>query len=142
MTSTAPGPRVWYQPIAAGLLMLSIGGTSAAQTQDAYFEFLMAQHLEAQGDQAGALAALERAAAADPASAEVKAEIASFQLRRNRRTDAESAGLEALKLDSDNLEAHRVLGLIYAADVDATRGSSSTMTSSAATAFLRSPEVA
>ena len=119
MTSTAPGPRVWYQPIAVGLLMLSIGGTAAAQTQDAYFEFLMARHLEAQGDQAGALAALERAAAADPASAEVKAEIASFQIRRNRRTDAESAALEALKLDSDNLEAHRVLGLIYAADVDA-----------------------
>ena len=119
MTFTVPGPRVWYQPIAAGLLMLWIGGTAAAQAPDAYFEFLMAQHLEAQGDQAGALAALERVAAADPRSAAVKAEIASFHLRRSRRTDAESAALEALKLDSANLEAHRVLGLISAADVDA-----------------------
>jgi len=99
--------------------VLSLGGTAAAQAPEAYFEFLMARRLEAQGDQAGALAALERAAAADPASAEVRAEIASFQLRRNRSGDAESAALEALKLDDMNLQAHRVLGLIYAAHVDA-----------------------
>jgi tetratricopeptide (TPR) repeat protein len=79
----------------------------------------MARRLEALGDHPGALAALERAAAADPASAEVRAEIASFQLRRNRRTEAEQAALAALKLDDANLEAHRVLGLIYAATADA-----------------------
>jgi tetratricopeptide (TPR) repeat protein len=49
----------------------------------------------------------------------VRAEIASFQLRRNRRSDAETAALQALKLDDANLEAHRVLGLIYSANVDA-----------------------
>lgn len=103
----------------ACLLVLSMAETAAAQSLDPYFEFLMARRLEAQGDQAGALAALERAAAADPASAEVRAEIASFQLRRNRRPDAETAALQALKLDDANLEAHRVLGLIYAANVDA-----------------------
>ena len=108
-------------PVAAAgyVLVLSLAGTAAAQSPDAYFEFLMARRLESQGDQAGALAALERAAAADPASAEVRAEIASFQLRRNRRTDAESAAVQALKLDEANLEAHRVLGLIYSANVDA-----------------------
>jgi tetratricopeptide (TPR) repeat protein len=96
-----------------------MAGIAAAQSTDPYFEFLMARRLESQGDQAGALAALERAAAADPASAEVKAEIASFQLRRNRRADAETAALQALKIDDGNLEAHRVLGLIYSANVDA-----------------------
>jgi hypothetical protein len=101
------------------VLVLSMAGAAAAQSPDAYFEFLMARRLESQGDQAGALAALERAAAADPASAEVRAEIASFQLRRNRRPDAENAALQALKLDEANLEAHRVLGLIYSANVDA-----------------------
>jgi tetratricopeptide (TPR) repeat protein len=111
--------RTLYHCVAAGLLWLWIGGAAAAQAPAAYFEFLMARRLEAQGDQTGALAALERAAAADPASAEVRAEIASFQLRRNRRADAESAALQALTLDDDNLEAHRVLGLIYAANVDA-----------------------
>lgn len=106
--------------VAAGfVLALSMAGAAVAQSPDAYFEFLMARRLESQGDQAGALAALERAAAADPASAEVRAEIASFQLRRNRRTDAESAAVQALKLDEANLEAHRVLGLIYSANVDA-----------------------
>src|SRR6185503_6186594 len=104
--------------VAACLLVLSMAGAAAAQSTDAYFEFLMARRLEAQGDQAGALAALERAAAADPASAEVRAEIASFQLRRNRRTESETAALQALKLDDGNLEAHRVLGLIYSANVD------------------------
>lgn len=102
----------------ACVLALSMAG-AAAQSPDSYFEFLMARRLESQGDQAGALAALERAAAADPASAEVRAEIASFQLRRNRRSDAEAAALQALKLDDGNLEAHRVLGLIYSANVDA-----------------------
>jgi tetratricopeptide (TPR) repeat protein len=104
---------------AACVLVLSMAGTAAAQSNDAYFEFLMARRLESLGDQAGALAALERAAAADPSSAEVRAEIASFQLRRNRRTDAENAAVLALKLDDANLEAHRVLGLIYASNVDA-----------------------
>src|SRR5918996_4641138 len=102
----------------ACLLALSMAGAAAAQSPDAYFEFLMARRLEAQGDQAGALAALERAAVAHPSSAEVKAEIASFQLRRNRRADAEKAAREALVLNDDNLEAHRVLGLIAAANVD------------------------
>ena len=111
--------RVVWQRAAAGLLSLSMGGPAAAQSSDAYFEFLIARRLEAAGDQGGALAALERAATADPASAEVRAEIASFQLRRNRRTDAESAALQALTLNDGNLEAHRVLGLIYAAAVDA-----------------------
>ena len=111
--------RGWYQSAAAGLLLLWMGGPALAQAPAGYFEFLMARRLEAQGDQAGALAALQRAAAADPASAEIRAEIASFQLRRDRNTDAEIAALQALKLNDGNLEAHRVLGLIYAANVDA-----------------------
>jgi tetratricopeptide (TPR) repeat protein len=90
-----------------------------AQNSSAYFEFLMARRLEGMGDHSGALAALERAASADPVSAEVRAEIASFHLRRNRRTEAEQAAEAALKLDTNNLEAHRVLGLLYAMNVDA-----------------------
>ncbi|MBI3047469.1 MAG: tetratricopeptide repeat protein [Acidobacteria bacterium] len=96
---------------------------AAAQTSNAYFEFLMARRLEALGDQSGALAALERAAAADPTSAEVRAEIAAFHLRRDRRAEAESAAREALKLDDGNVEAHRVLGLVYTAQADALNAS-------------------
>ena len=82
---------------------------------EAYFEFLMARRLESEGDNRGALAALERAAASDPRSAEVRAEIAAFHLRRNQRADAEKAALAALALDENNVEANRVLGNLYAA---------------------------
>lgn len=110
--------------LVAALLASAFPGLAAAQTAQAYFEFLMARRLEAQGDAAGALAALERAALADPRSSEVKAEIAGLQLRRNIRPDAEKAAREALVLNEANVEAHRVLGLIYAANVDSinTRG--------------------
>jgi tetratricopeptide (TPR) repeat protein len=102
----------------AGALLLGTAAPAAAQTASAYFEFLMARRLEALGDQAGALAALERAATADPKSAEVRAEIAAFHLRRDRRADAETAAREALTLNEANLEAHRVLGLVFAAQAD------------------------
>lgn len=104
--------------VLAGVLLLGAAAPAAAQASSAYFEFLMARRLEALGDQTGALAALERAAAADPKSAEVRAEIAAFHLRRDRRADAESAARAALTLNDGNLEGHRVLGLIYAAQAD------------------------
>ncbi len=109
----------------AGLLVAVLPASAAAQpvtqaTGDPYYEFLMAQWLEAQGDAAGALAALQRAAALDTRSAAVRAEIAAFQMRRNRRDEAEKAAGEALALDADNADAHRVLGLILAGRADVT----------------------
>ena len=91
----------------------------AQGSADAYFEFLMARRLESEGDTGGALAALERAAKADPSSAEVKAEIAAFHARRNERPEAEKAALAALALDPENVEANRVLGNMYAAVYEA-----------------------
>lgn len=89
-----------------------------AQTPDAYFEFLMARRLESDGNNAAALAALERAAAAAPASAEVKAEIAAFHYRRNQRPEAEKAARAALALDENNVEANRILGQVLTAALD------------------------
>lgn len=91
----------------------------AASSPDAYYEFLIARRLESQGDQAGALAALQRAANADPRSSMLRAELASFHLRRNRREDAERAANEAIALEANNPDAHRVLGLIFAARSEA-----------------------
>ena len=71
-------------PLIVAALVASTATAATAQTADSYYDFLMARRLEAQGDNTGALAALERAAAADPRAAEVKAEIASFQLRLGR----------------------------------------------------------
>jgi tetratricopeptide (TPR) repeat protein len=80
----------------------------------------MGRRLESLGDTAGALAALQRAAAIDSDSAMIRAEIAAFQLRHNRRDEAEKAANDALALDQQNADAHRVLGLIAAARADAT----------------------
>jgi tetratricopeptide (TPR) repeat protein len=93
---------------------------SQQRSADAYYEFLIARRLETAGDTAGALAALERAAAADPTSAEIKAEIAAFHFRRTppARAEGEKAAKEALALDEKNIEANRSLGFLYANTVD------------------------
>ncbi|HLG58216.1 MAG TPA: tetratricopeptide repeat protein [Vicinamibacterales bacterium] len=115
---------------------LSLGTPSLALGQgstDTYFDFLMARRLEADGDVKGAQAALERAATADPKSAEIRAEIASLHLRRNERPEAEKAAKAALAIDDKNVEANRALGLIYAA---AAEGNDRNPTPQAAT-YLR-----
>ena len=114
-------------PVVAGLLFTAGVVTIGAQappstevaTRDAFFEFLIAQRLEDAGDNAGALAALERALTSDPQSAEVQAEIAALHYRSHDRESAAAAAEAALGLDPDNVEAHRVLGLITAAYADA-----------------------
>jgi tetratricopeptide (TPR) repeat protein len=97
-------------------------GAALAQQRpgDAYYEFLMARRLETAGDATGALAALQRAAAADPGSAEIKAEIAAFYFRRTppQRVEGEKAAKEALALDENNVEANRALGFLYSNTVD------------------------
>jgi tetratricopeptide (TPR) repeat protein len=96
------------------LVAVTAAGASAQTAGDPYYEFLIARHLEGTGDTAGALAALQRAAAADPKSAEIRAEIAAFHYRRNQRDEAEKAANAALAIDPDNADANRVLGLIDA----------------------------
>lgn len=108
---------------AAAVILLAGCLPGAAFAQDAaaaYFEFLMARRLESEGKTDAALAALERAAAADPRSAEIKAELAAFQLRRSppQREAAEKAAQAALAIDSSNVEANRTLGYLYASAVD------------------------
>ncbi len=107
----------------AGLVVISpsrADAQAAGQTQAGpYFDFLTARRLEAEGDVNGALAALQRAATADPSSASIRAEIAGLEFRRNRRTEAEKAAREALAIDEGNPDAHRILGFIYTGRVDA-----------------------
>ncbi|MGH9176498.1 MAG: tetratricopeptide repeat protein [Vicinamibacterales bacterium] len=86
-----------------------------ATRSQAYFEFLLARRLEAQGDSAGALEALKRAQALDPQSAEILAETAGLYARQNKGVEAVEAAERALKLDPKNTEANRLLGLLFAA---------------------------
>jgi tetratricopeptide (TPR) repeat protein len=102
--------------VIAGLLVVLAALPVSAQSEiDPYFEFLTARRLESGGDVDGALAALKRAEAADPESAEIRAELAAFYMRQNKLDEAETAGRDALARDQESIEAHRVLGLIYSA---------------------------
>lgn len=100
--------------VVAGVLAGAAPGVVSAQAvDDPYYQFLIARHLMSEGDASGALAALDRAAAADPDSAEVRAEIAMLQYRANKHDEAEKAAKAALALDGNNAEANRVLGYLY-----------------------------
>lgn len=100
----------------------ALGQTAATAPADpkaqAMYEFMMARRLESTGDNPGALAALERAKKLDPQSGEISAEIAGYYFRQNRPADAIAAAEQALKLDKESVEAHSVLGNVYAAWAD------------------------
>jgi tetratricopeptide (TPR) repeat protein len=101
--------------VVAALMAVGAPGVALAQAPtDSYYNFIMGRHLEGDNKVTDALAALERAAAADPRSAEIRAEIASLQYRRNMREESEKAAKQALALDDQNFEANRVLGLLNA----------------------------
>jgi tetratricopeptide (TPR) repeat protein len=109
--------------LAVMILVTGFGPATALAQQasaTAYYEFMLARRLEAAGKTDEALAALQRASAADPQSAEIKAEIASVHLRRSppNREAGERAAKEALALDVNNVEANRTLGYLYANAVD------------------------
>ncbi|MDP3717332.1 MAG: tetratricopeptide repeat protein [Acidobacteriota bacterium] len=98
---------------------LSEGGQTAAATVDdpkarAFYEFLMARRLEAAGDSAGSMAALQRAQELDPNSAEIAAEMAGAHARQDQARSAILQAERALKLDAANVEAHFVLAQLYA----------------------------
>ena len=89
-----------------------------APNSAAMYEFLLARRAEAQDDAAAAEAALGRAVALDPSSAELRAELAGFLARQNRAADAVAAAERAVSLDAESEEGHRILGLVHAAWAD------------------------
>jgi tetratricopeptide (TPR) repeat protein len=118
-----PFTRAASSLLLGALLVGLVPGVSFGQgSSQAYLSFLMARRLEAEGDNSGALAALKRAAAADPRSAEIHAEMAGFHLRHNERPEAEAAAKAALAINPDNVGANRALGLLSAAAVEGASG--------------------
>src|SRR5512134_1967621 len=118
-----------HAPLILVLLGLSPAAAMAQQAApgNPYYEFLQARRLEGEGDSQKALEALLRAAAADPTSAEIKAEIAALYQRRDppNRFETEKFAKEALALDEHNVEANRTLGYLYAGNVDNAGGKAS-----------------
>ena len=88
--------------------------TPLAASAEAYYQFLLGRHLEGDGQIDKAVAAYQRAAALDPASSAIPAELAGLYARQGRIKDATGAADAALKLNPADVDAHRVLGSIYA----------------------------
>ncbi len=105
------------------LLALQLTGTAQAAPrlqadaapESAYYQFLLARHAESEGDIDGAIEAYHRAAELDPKSADIPADLAALFVRLNRPREAIEAGEAALAIDPAQRDAHRVLGLAYAA---------------------------
>jgi tetratricopeptide (TPR) repeat protein len=106
--------------IALILVLLGLSPAAAVAQQPAsaspYYEFLQARRLEGEGESQKAIELLLRAAAADPTSAEIRAEIAGMYQRRDppNRFEAEKFAKEALAIDENNVEANATLGYLYA----------------------------
>jgi tetratricopeptide (TPR) repeat protein len=101
--------------------------TPSSSVAEAYEQYLLGRHLgrnlDRPDDIEAAIAAYKRAAALDPGTAEIPAELAALYMRQNRVTDAIAAAEQALVIASGNTQAHVVLGTIYAALADTdTRG--------------------
>ena len=86
---------------------------SQARPGAAYY-FLLGRHLEDQGRIDAALDAFKQAIAAQPESAELRAELAAFYARQDRASDAVDAAREALERDPGNREGNRIMGSVYA----------------------------
>ena len=112
------------------LLLVSVGSVGSAgpaavgagqpasplrEQGDAAYYFLLARHLESIGRVDDAIKAYDRAIAIDPASAELRAELAGLYARQDNAIDAIAHAEGALERDPDNQEANRILGTVYAA---------------------------
>jgi tetratricopeptide (TPR) repeat protein len=86
-----------------------------SKVAEAYYQFMLGRFEESEGNIDAAIKAYKQAALLDPGSAEIQAELATVFARQNRVRDAIAAAEAALKLDPKNIEAHRTLGLVYAA---------------------------
>ena len=87
----------------------------AAPEGTAAYYFLLGRHLEGENKIDDAIEAHKKAIALEPASAELRAELAGLYARQDRAVEAADMAEEALKKDPDNIEANRILGSIYAA---------------------------
>ena len=81
----------------------------------AYHAFMLGRSLEGAGDLDAAVAAYMQAAELDPSASGVWSELAALYARRSQPDEAIAAGNAALERDPDDRDAHRILGLVYAA---------------------------
>ena len=122
-TTAVLGAR-WVLPPLALLCLLAPQAAGAqtpstdVQPPGAGYFFMLGRHLETEGKIDEAIAAHKRAIELEPASAELKAELAALYARQDRALEAVETAEAALSLDAANREANRILGSVYAALVE------------------------
>jgi len=85
----------------------------ASSRAAAYYHFSQARLLDESGDFLKALEEYKKAAQQDPKSSNLYIELANAYLRHRRVRDAIQEAENSIKIDENNLEAHRLLGSIY-----------------------------
>jgi len=114
------------------LVVITWAGSAAAQTApapaasstksaEAYAQFLIGHRLAENEDEAGAIAAYKKAMELDPTAADIPAELAGLYLQQNKIQEAMTTAQQALKVEPENREGNRVLGIVYAAMSDTGR---------------------
>jgi len=88
-------------------------GAPAADTSPYYF--LLGRYYESQGDVDKAIASHKQALSLEPASAEIRAELAGLYARQDRPAEAVEIAEAALEKDPANREANRIIGSVFAA---------------------------
>jgi len=88
-------------------------GVEPADSAEAYFHYAMAKMAQRQNRFDVAITFLQEAAAADPKSATIQAELAGTYLTVRDYPAAEEAAKRALELDPEHSTAHTVLAQLY-----------------------------
>ncbi len=99
----------------ASVVLSAVLQAATPALADSYFYFLQGRMLEGRGDVAGAIAAYTHAANLEPKASSIHAELAGLYARAGRSAEAITEGEAAIRLDSTDREAHRILGLVQAA---------------------------
>src|SRR5437762_7725393 len=113
-----PTQGPWTQgPRTEGLRTQGPGtqGRGTEGPEEATYYFLLGRYLEGNGKIDDAIAALKKAIALEPKSAEPRAELAGLYARQDKAPEALAAAEDALTVDPRNQEANRILGSVLAA---------------------------
>ncbi len=79
------------------------------------YYFLLGRYYESRGDVDKAIASHKQALGLEPASAEIRAELAGLYARQDRPAEAVEMAEGALEKDPANREANRIIGSVFAA---------------------------
>jgi len=101
---------VWA--LASSVLVQGVPQAAPSPIAEAYFLFLEGTSLEGKGDVDGAVRAYRQALELVPDAADIHAQLAGLYARQGRAVESVSEARQAIAIDPDNREGHRILGFV------------------------------